>query len=682
MGPAGVGKTCLLHLLLGKNPPPIRTSTGVAESPIAIQVRAVSATKIELFLEGRWQVVDADNMLPKLAHFIAKRFAKSDVRNQSAPLPKEVEEYLEQLGISTTSDSDHSSDSYSPVDSFRATLPPPSPSRSQPAAVKAVIGAVMDKLLKLMSRENLSEGDQEEFSTIWVYITDCGGQPQFHELFPLFIRGVSVVMFVSRLSDRLEDLPSDEFYQKGELVGSASSTQLTTEDQVKCMIRSFLSQSSDFPLPKVIFVGTHLDRIKECSESLDEKNKKLLQIFGPEFREQFEFYDRNKLIYPLNTLGRGKDEEKVADSLRSAIQKATSRKVKIPICWYILEIVLQDLASKLGTRMLQKSVCLEIAYRLNFTEKAFNAALKFFHDLNILKYSDALPEIVFVDSQVPLDKLSELVQHSYFLLYGKCLPGDFNEKWRQFCEEGVITIELLRKFERHYVPGLFECEDFMELLKKQLVVVPLSEEETTTSDPESGEVVKYFMPTLLKMLLRAELEEHRVFTSAAAPLLFRFSHGCRRSGIFGCLIVHLMKRSKWKIQYENGGLIFVARNCVTFRPYKNECYVTVIDAFFYIEVHINAPPQKCEKHCPTIRQEILDGISAACKVLTYTEDHPHLAFFCPHSGKVEEKTKKERHAASISEDGNDCSCTETTHFFQLEKKHKIWLGGQGWLFML
>ena len=53
---------------------------------------------------------------------------------------------------------------------------------------------------------------------------------------------------------------------------------------------------------------------------------------------------------------------------------------------------------------------------LGFKEKALEAALVFFDKLNVIKYSPkVLPNVVFADSQVPLDKVSELVRENYLL---------------------------------------------------------------------------------------------------------------------------------------------------------------------------------------------------------------------------------------------------------------------------
>ena len=53
---------------------------------------------------------------------------------------------------------------------------------------------------------------------------------------------------------------------------------------------------------------------------------------------------------------------------------------------------------------------------LGFKDKALEAALVFFDKLSVITYSlKVLPNVVFADSQVPLDKISELVREIYLL---------------------------------------------------------------------------------------------------------------------------------------------------------------------------------------------------------------------------------------------------------------------------
>ena len=695
VGPAGVGKTLLKFLLMDKKRQGGRNSTSCAEAPVQIQVRTVSAEQF-LKLGSKWREVSAEKMLPLIAKYIRSMSVK-----KGQDVPEELKAYLQQLEATVAETTSHSEAGASP--SGLSTSPPdlstsssvessmPSTaskasvifredidanSSNEEAVLNEMIDSVLEKLQKLIAGKELTDEEAEElFSAEWIYLTDSGGQSQFHELLPLFVRDVSSILVVSRLCDRLDEYPHDEFYEDGKLVGRSESVHLTAEDQIKCLIRSLLSHSSADKLPKVIAVGTHRDKADECSETIDQKNEKLLELLGTEFDKQLVFYQPIKnLLFPLNTLNPDKDDEEVVKKIRSAVELSYAKKVKVPVWWYILELLIRGLAEKLGRRVLSRSLCASIARALRFTEESFDAALQYFDELNVIKYTSALPEIIFVDSQVPLSKVSELVQHSYKMKHGCCstpLEGD----WKRFCKQGIVTLDFLRHFPKHYVEGLFDAPQLLELLKEQLAAVPLAKLD---SSPESlAAVEEYFMPALLDILPREELKKHRVFTSAAAPLLFYFPHGCRRAGLFCCLIVHLMKHSNWSIQSADRSLLLVARNCITFRHLQRTCFITLVDAFHYIEAHVEATADVCHTMCPVIREEILSGITSACEKLKYLNDTPQLAVFCPHpsSAKASPPSSTElRHAALVEVEDNCFMCTKGKIVGDLQDKHTIWFG--------
>ena len=685
VGPPGVGKTCLKHLLLGKHPPhPCeRCSTICAEHPV--KIRSISSSKIQTML-GKWREVSPEQLLPSIGRFIRRNAKKHRVS-----IPNELKEYLEQLEASANA-ATVSSKAILPMaagsDDVAAesniSLQSSDGSQSSTAldeasALKATVDSIFATLKKVIAGEDLSEEEVEElFSSDWVYFTDCGGQPQFHELLPLFIQEITSLIVVSRLSDRLDDRPPDEYYQQGKLVGKKSATHLTTAEQVKCLTRSLMSRATEGSCPDIIMVGTHRDRASECSESIEEKNEKLLEMFGPELEEHLVFYEGVKgLLFPLNTFCPDEQDKAVAKTIQVGVETSMLvKEVKVPIWWFILELLIQGLAKKLEKRVLRRELCVSIAHALGFTERAFEAALKFFDKLNVIKYSTALPEVIFVDSQVPLDNVSDLVQEGYLLRHGR--PSSRRGNWKRFCYEGVVTLKFIDSTCKHFEKGIFESAELLELLKDQLVVVPLEPLSDIDHLPEADE---YFMPALLDILSQDELEKHRVFSSAAAPLLFRFSHGCRRAGVFCCLVVYLMKESKWSIQHRNGKLILVARNCVSFRVTNDDrtfCLVTLMDAFYFFEVHITAdtPLSLCRELCPTIQREIFAGIRAACEKLCYISDQPQLAVFCPScdctiKGIPSSSDGGSRHAAVLEK--NSCACIETSHHACLTDRHTIWL---------
>ena len=682
VGPPGVGKTCLKHLLLGKHPPhPCeRCSTICAEHPV--KIRSVSSSKIQTMF-GKWREVSPEQLLPSIGRFIHRNAKKHGVA-----IPYELEEYLEQLEASAdTTVSENVASSLAVAASSDAltaegstSLQPSGGSQSstsldEAAALKVTIESVFATLEKVIAGEELSEEEVEElFSSNWVYFTDCGGQPQFHELLPLFIQEITSLIVVSRLSDRLDDCPPDEYYQQGELVGKKSATHLTTAEQVKCLTRSLMSRVTEGSCPDIIMVGTHRDRASECPESIEQKNGKLLEMFGPELKDHLIFYEGVKgLLFPLNTLCPEEQDKAVARSIQMGVETSKLvKEVKVPIWWFVLELLIQGLAKKLGKRVLRRELCVSIARALGFTKRAFEAALKFFDKLNVIKYSPALPEVVFVDSQVPLDNISDLVQEGYLLRHGR--PSSRRGNWKRFCYEGVVTLEFMDSTCKHFEKDIFESAQLLELLKDQLVVVPLEPLSDIDHLPEADE---YFMPALLDILSQEELENHRVFSSAAAPLLFRFSHGCRRAGVFCCLVVHLMKESKWSIQHESGDLILVSRNCVKFRLPESYCVITLIDAFYFIEVHMepDAELSLCQEVCPEVRRQVLAGIDAACAKLCYSNDHPQLAVFCSLCSSTSDSSV-ERHAATVLKKGNSYVCTATSRRSALTEGHTVWFTEQ------
>ena len=581
VGSPGVGKTLLKLLLLFKKPPPTRSSTICAEQPVTI--RSVSLSKFQKF-RGKWKDVSAEQLLPMIGRFIRRNMARL-----RKVIPEEMKEYLEQLEMfaATTSDGNVSGATASGDKSTTptmggASLPSdveaesPTSSEEEAAALKEMVDSIFVTLEKVIAGDDLSEDEVEElFSSIWVYFTDSGGQPQFHELLPLFINDISSLIFVSRLSDRLDDRPPDEYYKEGELVGKRACTHLTTSEQIMCLTRSLLSRSGSSRPPNVIMVGTHRDLSHQCSETIEEKNEKVLKMFGPEMKEHLIYYNHPKsLIFPVNCLNPEEQDREVARLLQLAVESAEVKEVKVPIWWFILELLIQGLASKLKKRVLSRKFCVGIAEALGFTERSFDAALAFFDELNVMKYSKALPSLVFPDSQVPVENLSDVVEEGYELKHGHSYArkGD----WKLLYEKGIVTEESLSSICKHFEKGLFEAPQFVRLLEGNLVAVPLN----------LAPIVEYFMPVLLDILSGEDLDKQRVFSSVAAPLLFRFSHGCRRAGVFCCLVVYLMREYGWSVKSEGGELMLVARNCITFWLPSLTCFVTLIDAFYYIEAHI------------------------------------------------------------------------------------------------
>ena len=731
LGQPGVGKTCIKYLLLDQRPPHLRSSTICAETPLRIEIKRMSEARIQT-LKGNWKEVKGEEMLETVARMIllAEPDTSSPLDAEMTPSEATVKVTKKQKNVLTKIVdwiSNLSKEGASPSKKAAAgAVALPSDSNVCQSATKKI----MDKLVQCISKLKVKseEGELEALShplteqllrSLWVYFSDCGGQPQYHELLPLFVHRISSALCVTRLTDKLDEVQVVEYYDEGNRVGVPQQSQLSAKDTIQCLVNTIQSYSTQDKPPSIIMVGTHLDQLEEQLslseagpepssgeaaqssaqplaseriETLEEKNKQLLEMLEPEFSDQLVYFssDMNQLLFPLNTLGRGEREKAIAHSLRCAVEMSGAKEVKVPVWWYVLEPLLQELAKELGRGILSRTECLQMAQLLNIRNESFDAALVYFDELNVIKYSPkVLPNVVFVDSQIPLDKVSELVYHSYLLRQPVVVAeaGEPSYKrpvtkgFKHFRDHGVVSDECLEQFPRHYVPKIFTKDDLSKLLMSLLVFAEIPPPDWV-KDPASAKQKYYVMLSLLPTLQEAELDKCRVSSGVAATLLVRFPGGSRRAGVFCCFVIHLIRHCGWDLLLKSKQPLY--RNRVSLQLLSSPpCMITLIDSNTYIEVHVNTvapvPHSEYAGHFPIIRQAILNGIRAACSALNYKTTKPELAFLCPHTSPspppADKPHKVKQHTATLTKDKKYWCCDLEPQLSDLlDERHMIWFG--------
>ena len=316
----------------------------------------------------------------------------------------------------------------------------------------------------------------------------------------------------------------------------------------------------------------------------------------------------------------------------------------IPLKWFALEVLLEEMAQSLQRGILSKQECLTVAKnKLHFEENALEAAIQYLDQLSVLlHYPDILPNVVFSNPQVLLDKISELVFKSVEiekLSKEQALSGE----WRKFHEFALVTVNFLSQetFSKHYVPGLFEAKDLVLLFKKLLVFAPFSDSE-------------YFVPALLRILGSEEVVKvHRVSSSSDIPdpLITTFPAGAPRPGIFCSLNCFLTSHDNdgstpWSIlNDEVKSPVCLYRNCVQFEIPNLPVTITLIDDFTHFEVHAdilcNTSDKVLSTVCQTIKRKIFKGIQEASQGMDDVSPIPTL--LCP-CGKGE----SQRHIANTN----------------------------------
>jgi len=292
----------------------------------------------------------------------------------------------------------------------------------------------------------------------------------------------------------------------------------------------------------VFVAGTHKDLEHHCPETRSAKNRKLLESLRPIFHNKLGLYrggNPDQLIFPVNAKTPSTEDQRVASEFRKIVTTSCPyKREQIPIPWFVLEQFIRQYAAEKKVRIVSINECRQIARRLHMNDKTLLAALNYLVALNIFHYYPTiLPNVVFCDTQVLLDKISELVEYSHML---RGSPGaSCTGEWLRFRDEGIITIDFLEKFPKHYVAGLFTPSDLLKLLQALFIIAHLAGCE-------------YFMPSLLEELQPEELDHYRCGhygLTLPFPLLVHYPGGCLPSGLFTSLLAYLQNVCSWKLLF-------------------------------------------------------------------------------------------------------------------------------------
>ena len=650
-GAAGTGKTHTIALLMDEEPSVIRRSTPCATRPVRVDKLEEEG--------GKWVRVTHDQLSQTIAD-------TSTMLPQKPSTAKEATSSAPSSSARTPVGASAPKTASKPKTASTENATAASTPRKKASSVST--SSAEDELLRRIEMSPYGRRAKKAFKHDRITLIDTGGQPQFHEVLPMFMGETSASMFTIKLDDSLDDHPLIEFYDnKGQLVGSCRSPFTNQQILMMCMrvIQSQASQSQDGLCPTPIFVGTHKDLEQQCkSETREDKNRKLHDMLPPAVQDNAIYCDKwlKELIFAVNAKTPGPQEKKIAAELRRVIVERSHVKPKrIPLRWHALELALQKLMLELGRGVLSKAEGLAVARRFHFTDESFEEALVYLHNLNILfYYKDVLPNVIFCDPQVLLDKVTELVEHSYRLQTGACQHIAAAGKLRKFRDQGIITLELLSKEELrgHYVEGLFGPGELLKLFKRLLIVSAITEEE-------------FLMPCLLRVT-----QEPTPFapSSSVPPLLFYFPHS-PLLGVFCALVAYLLSQAKWELLLDakSRSPVKVDRNTIHFKvPGDLPGKIILSDSFStYFQVSIKKTPRAlCSKVCPQIRETILAGLRKASSALHYNNSVPKDGFLC-----LEHSTDTATpHASVVASTRTVMTCTLNPDevYSSLTEEHLVW----------
>ena len=673
LGPGGSGKSHTLALFLKEDPPSTRESTPCMKTPI----RAVAHCKVGVSNDCFVRITD--DQYSDMLVVTAKCLSKSGNTTQSTVSGS----FTVQEGISEATNSDSSSlnERDTEVKSSRSDLPDPS-LKLNVDSHRILIQETVDSggIRGILRREfctRMQAGSKSSDlnNKDMLDISDTGGQPMFHEVLPVFIRNTMFGIMTVKINESLDSCPLVEYYTKGEPIGTPFESPFTHLETLRHCMNVIRSTCEHDTCPKIAFVGTHKDLEHDCpQENREIKNQMLRNIIPPEMKTSIMVIEES-LLLAINAKTPGKDDQKMMSILREWILKELRKikPIKIPLRYSALEMAFRRLAKYQRKSILSKEECFQEASIYNFTRESFETALKYLHSLKlIVYYEDVLPNVVFIDAQALLDKITELVVCSLSKTpVHNILSFGVIEKFRK-C--GIVTLEILSQFKSRYVSNLFEEKELILLFKYLKIIAKVGKGQ-------------YFMPCLLKKKLGVAYPMS-ISMPAVSALLFYFGQNGPKLGVFCFLLATLITEANWKLLEEAGCPVQVSRNRVQFvLPGDSPVCVTISDSLStYFQVAVEPPEgistdrahQIYEEQCPKIRETILTGIRKASQKLNYhdVDSIPEVAFPC----SFHENTAL--HPATFSSTGLLTCTTHPRIYSEMNEHHQIWLGCKGMLLMI
>ena len=645
-GIAGSGKTSATAILMGKDPPSIRTSTPLMTRPV--QVLTILIREIT-----KWEKKTPEEVLRIVAEIICSRELPSEIQElaQTDSKSRETSSKLQKTHLSKPPRpkkvQPQEGQPLLPTQPLQETYYQPKSPQSKQVHPKEVQApkpkSEFDLALESVMKEDdfvsivqdCNKPSKRILEQRWLYIIDSGGQPEFHDMLSIFVQKATVCIFVCRMHDKLDDYPPVELYKDGSSVGLTQKPRLTNGqlfERFMCTMLSFKNKDLSPSIllfknenpPHILVLATHRDLVQggELPKPLEDG---LMAIALPQLKKQLIYCDtkQDKFIFTMNAKQPEDRDRETANQIRKVVTEGCPwDKVNIPIRWYDLDHQSRMIANHLNREVLSREEYGKIAKELDIDKDSCEGALEFFNSLNTIFYfPKALPDVVFLEPQIPLNLLNELVTKKY---QADQHATTFNPSECHFREFAQVTEELLKEFKEHYHPPLFTSMELTILFEKLLIFGKLGEG-------------KWFVPSILLSLKEEELEKHREKESKKEALVITFPEGVPQNGIFCSTVSFLLSTynsspSPWRVlkdSYDKPKCL--NRNIISFTVQGISGKVTLIEECKHFEIYVNT---SIDKEClwKLVYKAVFNGLKKAAEThhYTYTDNNgPQPAIICP-----------------------------------------------------
>ena len=535
-------------------------------------------------------------------------------------------------------------------------------------------GRKLDSVLTQVSKCQVKEPSTVDVLEphLLMHFWDCGGQPAFLEILPVFL--TSRTTFLLHF-DASKDLSSkwksvhhiDGTRYDGEEVNMSTLTYLL--NWMACVHSHLMKYGADGSIadyPRMFCIGTHGDKLT------DEKKEQVRSELISHYQDkEYAKLISDTLIIDNTSSGKGASEDPNIEVVRSAIIDITRNKliVKTPISWVLFRKVLQALEKNI----VSISLAIEVGAVCKIPPEDVPQVLLFFHDLGAVLYYpqlEGLKDKVIVDPKFFIDALGKIFTFQASTTY----VGD----WEIFHQYGILIQPLYASVWKEC--GDLKPEDFIEVL----VHFRLAAQVTIKQDICPSRYKRYFIPAILKLSQDNTIATHS--KEVASPLHITFETGFVPPGFFTRFVAVVADHPSSFLYLEKG----VYRNRVTFR-YQEERnrsieHLTVTDQHDAIQINVHrvtshSDPVPFANVCQDILVLLEDSANKVENILQncigrsfkelpkylVSRSLHYICDGCPVSSKLHYLTPAKYQTSEL-----EITCRVNTTYRPLTEKEKIW----------
>ena len=523
------------------------------------------------------------------------------------------------------------------------------PKRKPHDSLSADPSTLNEELLQLITEVKKSD---QLYSTHMMYGVDLGGQAAFLDIAPALLRYHSLNMVFFRLDEKLDDTANFLYSVHGREVGEGEKRQMSTMQLTKSFFRCksqlrppLFKGVKKHGRPHFIVIGTCYDEYKrlqennELKESLDEKNERLHSELKNYEDVRHDYIKGKDIIFPVNNMGRGRNEEEIAERIRRITGRSYIR-AEVPARWFFFQVELKSKTK--GRRIIRLDECVEIGKSVGMQHKEVLAALWYFHNLSIyLHFPGILSHVVFLDPQVLFDMLSQIIAVSY----GDDRCDDATIK--SLKTKGNFKRELLDTME--FEEDVFSCDDFLKLMEGLLIISKIpNERRYLYFRSQIPNDTRYFIPCVLD-IIDDPFEDS---SDAIEPLYVTWDDELIPNGLFTSLVVFLMGHvSPTQFQLVND----VYRNKVVLRCQHFAGDLHLLDQVTSLTIRYFGA---C-RNCFNIRRMIHQGIESIVHKFGWTDSlaSTQEGFRC----KIEGCTNSSFHLCHLISEHEEMLCCDVSN---------------------